>query len=203
MTNELTFRVIAVLLLLSMKVIRSRTQKRSDRIGEREAFETFRLDTVLLFSLGAFWSMSVVLYGLVPQWVAWAKLHLPIWMRSIGVAFGIGSLILLAWSDHHLGANFSPTLRIRDEHTLVQSGPYRCIRHPIYLSGVMFLIAMLLVTSNWFVGLCWAGVLVVYAHRIPIEENLMLEKFGDSYREYMNRTGRLLPKLGRRRSPSH
>lgn len=196
MNNELTYRVITLLLLLTMKFIRGRTQMIGDQRGQQEAYKTNRLDTVLLYTFGLSWSLSVVVYALVPQWIAWAQLDLPPWLRWVGVAFGLGSLSLLAWSDHHLGANFSPTLRVRDKHTLVQTGPYRRIRHPIYTSGIFFMIAMLLVSSNWFVGLCWSGVLVLYAHRIPREESMMLDSFGDEYRQYMNKTGRLLPKIG-------
>ena len=195
MTSELTYRVLALLLLLSMKWIRGRTQKRSDRSGNREAYRNHRIDTLMLFSLGLLWSLSVVVYALVPQWIAWASLNLADWLRWLGALVGIGSLALLAWSDHHLGENFSATLRIRAVHALFQTGPYRWIRHPIYTSGILFLIAMLLVTSNWFVGACWCGVLVLYAYRIPREESLMLQKFGDEYRVYMKKTGRLLPRI--------
>ena len=195
MTNELTFRIIAVGLLVCMKLIRSRTQKISDSTGNREAYKRNRIDSLLLYSMGILWSASVVVYGLAPQWIEWASLNLPAWLRWTGVGFGIASLALLAWSDHHLGKNFSATLRVRDSHTLVESGPYRRIRHPIYTSGTLFAIAMWLVTSNWVVGLCWSGVFILYAQRIPREEAMMLEEFGESYRDYMSRTGRLMPKI--------
>ena len=196
MTDELTYRVVALLLLLSMKMIRWRTQKFCDQSGQREGYKKNRVDTVILYLMGVTWSLSIVVYGLAPQWIEWAKLDLVHTLRWTGVAFGLGSISLLAWSDYHLGANFSPTLRVRDKHTLVQTGPYRWIRHPIYTSGVIFMIAMLLISSNWFVGLCWSGVIVLYAQRIPHEESMLLDKFGDEYRQYMNTTGKILPKFG-------
>ncbi len=196
MTNELTYRVLALLMLLSMKMIRWRTQKLCDQSGQREGYKKNRIDTAILYSMGVSWSLSVVVYALLPQWIEWAKLDMADWLRWIGVAFGLGSLALLAWSDHHLGENFSPTLRVREQHTLVQTGPYRWIRHPIYTSGMLFMMAMLLISSNWFVGLCWSGVIVLYAQRVPREEAMMLDEFGDEYRNYMNKTGRLLPKFG-------
>jgi protein-S-isoprenylcysteine O-methyltransferase Ste14 len=57
--------------------------------------------------------------------------------------------------------------------------------------------AMLLASSNWVVGLCLSGVLILYAYRMPREESMMLEAFGEEYRGYMKTTGRLLPKLNR------
>jgi protein-S-isoprenylcysteine O-methyltransferase Ste14 len=56
---------------------------------------------------------------------------------------------------------------------------------------------MFLASSIWVVGLCWSGVLVLYAQRIPREESMMLDTFGDEYRRYMKTTGRLLPKIDR------
>jgi protein-S-isoprenylcysteine O-methyltransferase Ste14 len=54
----------------------------------------------------------------------------------------------------------------------------------------------LLISANWLIGLTWAGMTIVdIASRIGFEESLMVEYFGDQYREYMNKTGRLLPKV--------
>lgn len=177
-----------------MKLIRTRTQKIADSVGNREAYKKNRLDTVIVFSLGLTWSLSIVIYFLVPQWIDWASLNLPHALRWTGVVIGIASIALLAWSDYHLGKNFSTTLRIRESHTLIESGPYRWIRHPIYAAGILFFIAMLLVTSNWLVGLCWSGVILLYAQRVPREEAMMLEAFGDEYQHYMQKTGRILPR---------
>ena len=87
------------------------------------------------------------------------------------------------------------TLRIREDHTLITTGPYRWIRHPIYSAGLLFGFAVFLLSANGFVGACWVGgCSLLYAHRIPNEEALMLEEFADEYRVYMQRTGRLLPR---------
>lgn len=197
MTNELTYRIIAISLLFGMKLIRARTQKIAGNANISDALKQNPLDTTLLLSMSIFWSLSVAIYAVLPQWIDWASLELDDWLRWVGVAFGIGSVALLAWSDHHLGRNFSPILRIRNEHTLVQTGPYRWVRHPIYTSGMLFVIAMLLVSSNWFVGLCWSSLLVLYVQRVSREEAMMLEQFGEQYRDYMQKSGRLIPRIFR------
>jgi protein-S-isoprenylcysteine O-methyltransferase Ste14 len=82
------------------------------------------------------------------------------------------------------------------DQALVTSGPYRFVRHPIYTAFLLILGSTLFISSNWLVGLAWIGMTVLEtASRIGFEESLMLEYFGDQYREYMKRTGRLLPKL--------
>ena len=82
------------------------------------------------------------------------------------------------------------------EQTLITSGPYRTIRHPIYTAFLLILGSTLLISANWLVGLCWIGMTMLeIVSRIRFEESLMVEYFGDEYRAYMQRTGRLLPKV--------
>jgi protein-S-isoprenylcysteine O-methyltransferase Ste14 len=106
------------------------------------------------------------------------------------------SLVLLVWVQRALGSNFSTTLHVREEHTLVTYGPYRWVRHPMYTVLYLFLIGVFLVTQNWFIG---AGFLIpltlIVAMRLDNEEAAMIEKFGDDYRQYMHRTGRFAPRV--------
>jgi protein-S-isoprenylcysteine O-methyltransferase Ste14 len=82
------------------------------------------------------------------------------------------------------------------DQALITSGPYRFIRHPIYTAFLLILGSTLLISANWLIGLTWLGMtLIEVISRIGFEENLMLEYFGDRYREYMKTTGRLLPRL--------
>lgn len=144
------------------------------------------------------WMLAPLLYMLHPPLMAWAAVPLPSWMRWLGAAWSAACSLLL-WSVHKaLDANFSPALRIRPGHTLVTQGPYRRVRHPMYTMGVMAWLAAGLLTANWFISL---GGLVFLAHslrRIPREEAMMIAAFGEAYRAYQQRTGRLLPRLKRR-----
>jgi protein-S-isoprenylcysteine O-methyltransferase Ste14 len=82
------------------------------------------------------------------------------------------------------------------EQTLITSGPYRFIRHPIYTAFLLILSSTLLISSNWLIGLFWAGMTILeIISRISFEESLMMEYFGDQYREYLKKTGRIFPKL--------
>ncbi|HEY9525701.1 MAG TPA: isoprenylcysteine carboxylmethyltransferase family protein, partial [Anaerolineales bacterium] len=86
--------------------------------------------------------------------------------------------------------------RMLKEQTLITSGPYRTIRHPIYTAFILILGSTLFISSNWLIGLCWAGMTILEViSRIGFEESLMLEFFGEQYREYMKKTGRLFPKV--------
>ena len=103
---------------------------------------------------------------------------------------------LLQWAQVTLGRSWSDTPRMMKEQALITSGPYQFIRHPIYTAFILILGSTLFISSNWTIGLTWAGMTVLdIASRIGFEESLMLEYFGEQYREYMTKTGRLLPRL--------
>jgi protein-S-isoprenylcysteine O-methyltransferase Ste14 len=98
--------------------------------------------------------------------------------------------------NHQLGPNFSSTLILRDGHQLIQDGPYRLVRHPMYTSFMVMLTGLLLLSANWIVGGAAIGfVLLLMALRTPREERMLLSHFGDEYRRYMERTGRYLPRI--------
>jgi protein-S-isoprenylcysteine O-methyltransferase Ste14 len=110
----------------------------------------------------------------------------------------LAAALWLFWRSHHdLGANWSPSLEIGEQHALVTRGVYRHIRHPMYASQVLWSLAQMLLLPNWVAG--WGGLvsfLPLYLSRIPNEERMMLDHFGEAYREYCARTGRILPRLG-------
>jgi protein-S-isoprenylcysteine O-methyltransferase Ste14 len=80
--------------------------------------------------------------------------------------------------------------------TLITHGVYRTIRHPMYASGSLLSLAQALLLQNWVAGP--AGVvafLPLYFVRVPREEQMMLDHFGDDYRSYAAQTGRIVPRL--------
>ena len=112
----------------------------------------------------------------------------------------IGMLVFLCgiWMIYRahkdLGRSFSYTLEIREQHQLVTNGIYRYIRHPIYAAFLLWTIAQAMLLPNWVVACCAPLVLgLLLAVRVPREERMMLDTFGDSYRAYMSRTARFVP----------
>ena len=118
----------------------------------------------------------------VPRWVRWA-----------GLALGVTSVGLFAWTHAVLGRFWSTALQLRGGHRLITAGPYARIRHPMYTAILGWLTSLGLVLGSW-VPLVFAALGALnFMLRIPPEEKMMLERFGDEYRAYMKRTGRLLP----------
>ena len=104
---------------------------------------------------------------------------------------------MLIWVFLSLGKNITDTVVTRRDHTLVTTGPYRWVRHPFYLATGAAVVANSLVTANWFLALTSGLAFGLIVLRTRIEEEKLIERFGDDYRSYMNRTGRFLPRLGR------
>jgi protein-S-isoprenylcysteine O-methyltransferase Ste14 len=117
----------------------------------------------------------------------------PTWLRWAGLGLGVASLGLFAWTHTVLGRFWSPYLQLRPGHQLMTGGPYARIRHPMYSAIVGWLMSLGLVAATW-TPLVFATLGALYFRlRIQGEEKMMLQEFGDEYREYMKRTGRLLP----------
>lgn len=116
------------------------------------------------------------------------------WLAWIGAAlFAIALWIF--WRAHRaLGRNFSPTLAVREQHTLVTGGIYGYMRHPMYTAFWLWVIAQALLLQNWLVAICgFAGWGILFFGRIGEEEALMRETFGDEYEAFARRTKRLVP----------
>ena len=152
------------------------------------------LDIILVGIAGV--GMAVPLLYLFTPWLDFANYNLPGWCGWVGTAAFAGAIFMLWRSHADLGRNWSATLRITQQHSLVTSGVYRHVRHPMYTAHLLWAIAQGLLLANWIAG--WAFLLLslpLYLMRIPKEEQMMLENFGEEYREYMNRTGRLIPRM--------
>jgi len=145
--------------------------------------------------------LGILVWTFAPKLMEWSALPLPIWARWAGLVLGVFSIFLNAWSHKtlstKLGEDFDPMLRLLKVPALVKDGPYTKMRHPIYLAFLLMQTSVLLLTSNWVIGLCGIAIIIsVIVIRIPEEENLLIEQFGAEYREYMKSTGIFFPKFG-------
>jgi protein-S-isoprenylcysteine O-methyltransferase Ste14 len=135
-------------------------------------------------------------YLFKPGILRWASFSVPEPWRWAGGLLATVALGLLVWIQVELGTNFSGELRIRRDHHLVLSGPYRYVRHPMYGTFLLLCAGSLLMTANWFFGgIGLVVVLTVMLLRTGREERMLIETFGESYLQYAARTGRFLPRL--------
>jgi protein-S-isoprenylcysteine O-methyltransferase Ste14 len=164
--------------------------------GEKKAVTQFdRLEKILLLVMFPPTLVLPLLYLFTPL-LAFADYHLPAFVPWCGAVVLVISLWLFWRSHADLGQNWSVSLELREGHQLVTQGVYRPIRHPMYASIWLWAIAQGMLLENWLAG--WSVVPVfaaMYFLRTPREEKLMCEFFGEEYRQYMQRTGRLLPRI--------
>lgn len=193
---ELAFKIILILVFTVFSFIRIRYQLKARKAGYVTVISESKKYSILLALLICYEVFTLFLFLLYPQALAFANISLPLWLQFLGVIIAAGALCLFIWVHRNLGKYFSISLKVYSEHQLVDTGPYRWVRHPMYTAFYLLHIAAFLMTANWFIGITWtAGLTAIMLLRISREEKMMLEIFGDKYRAYMDRTGRFLPKL--------
>ena len=117
-------------------------------------------------------------------------------LAALGVVVALAALAMFHLTHKALGRNWSVSLQMRENHKLVTEGIYARIRHPMYSAFWLWALAQALLLPNWVAG--FSGIVgfgTLYLLRIGDEERMMTESFGDEYRAYMARTGRLWPKF--------
>lgn len=190
---EIQFKFILAVFLLMSTGIRLYYQR------NRRGFETAIIKHemrekvfIVLFGLG----LIPVIFYLLTSRLKPFSFSLPARVRWLGGGLILAGNLLFIWSHRALGRNWTPFLEIRKGHTLVTNGPYRFVRHPMYLAFFLIGIGVSLLSANWIVALSYMLPMTnMYLFRISDEEKMMEEQFGKKYKEYMQNTGRLIPKL--------
>jgi protein-S-isoprenylcysteine O-methyltransferase Ste14 len=112
-----------------------------------------------------------------------------------GLLFIVVGLLMREWAIVKLGQFFSRTVQIKSEHQLITDGPYRWLRHPAYTGMIFIYLGIALAIGTWLGAVITTGLmLAAILYRIRVEEQVLIEKFGDEYRDYMKRTWGLLPR---------
>jgi protein-S-isoprenylcysteine O-methyltransferase Ste14 len=117
------------------------------------------------------------------------------------ILFFIGTVLLIVglsfsvWARVVLGRNWSGTVTIKKDHELIQSGPYRWVRHPIYTGIILGFLGSAVARNSPAGYLGVALVAVGFWFKLQREETWLRETFGDSYAQYADKTARLIPFL--------
>jgi len=116
-------------------------------------------------------------------------------VRVVGLAIGLAGALFLAWASVVLGRLMIHEAAIRADHALVERGPYRFVRHPVYAGYLALLFGSGVASLNVVVLLLWPLSLLGILIQATSEEKLLRQKFGPTYERYARRTGRLFPRF--------
>jgi len=132
--------------------------------------------------------------GLAPALARLPGGRLPPASGPAGVGVMAAGLALRTWSMRALGRYYSRTLRTADDQVVVESGPYRVIRHPGYLGSIMVWTGFGVASGSAAAALGVAALMgAAYTRRIAVEEDMLTGTLGAAYTEYSRRTKRLIP----------
>ncbi|MFC1611409.1 protein-S-isoprenylcysteine O-methyltransferase [Myxococcota bacterium] len=192
---------------LALLIIISTVRKvHEHKAGRRSSLKGIPIPEATMMMLWGLAAGVLPLFYMFSPWLDFANLpfEMPLALRVIGVALFVFAIWLLHRSHADLGKHWSPTVELKHDHALVSEGVYKRIRHPMYAAHVPWGIAQALLLPNLIAGpLALILIFAVMALRIPREERAMIEEFGDTYRRYMERTGRILPECFVDPDPPH
>jgi len=115
-------------------------------------------------------------------------------LRYLGIAAFAAGLAIRWYAIVHLGRFFTVNVAIAAGHRLIDTGPYRFVRHPSYTGALMAFLGLALCLANWAsLAVMLVPIFLVFLRRMHVEEGALLQAFGDQYRDYMHRTKRLIP----------
>ena len=166
-------------------------------LASREAKPTERQEPIvsrllhilpLLLACWLLWADRVPGHLLNERLFPWAPWEF--WAGAATTAFG---LVVAIWARVHIGRNWSGTVTIKQDHELVATGPYAHVRHPIYTGLLIALVGSAMARGEWrgvvAVALAWAALW----RKVQLEEQWMIERFGNQYTIYRRRVPALIP----------
>lgn len=114
-------------------------------------------------------------------------------LESLGLLVVLAGFSIRNIARRTLGNYFLNGINSLRKHKLVKQGIYRHIRHPIYLGAILLNLGSILLFSSLLGFLVMMGYIPFVLYRIRIEEKILIEKFGKEYRDYMNKTKKIIP----------
>ena len=206
MDMNLFFRITFLSLWISLGIVRGyygkKTKTHDSLVGIKDKLKTadsemgkgLMILTAIITVIGV---VGLILYLLAPPWWTWTHLPLGEWIQWIGIIVSTIPLFYLIWVHRHLDNQWSIALEIQENHKLITTGPYRRVRHPMYLGIFVYTIGLCFISIDVLVILFFVFSIWINYRRIPSEEQMMIDQFGEEYIEYMKRTGKLIPSMRR------
>ena len=193
--SDFVFRIAFIVIFTSLTIVRVTYKRRAGALGEGifPKSEGCLLNCIRGV-LGSTLFFRVFFFIAFPEALPYAYINLPKPARLVGAAGGLCGVFIIALSHNALGKNFSSTVIIKKNHNLVTTGPYRTVRHPMYLGYLILFISVFLLSENWVIGVSGSGIILsLMTLRLRKEEKELINRFGIQYITYMRKTGKFFP----------
>lgn len=148
-------------------------------------------------SLGTLW-VVIIISIFIGVFISYA-VKAPVCSHSVaisyvGLSFVLLGVILRLIIIKSLGKFFTVDVTIRENHQLKKDGIYKYLRHPSYAASLISFLGMGIALNNWFsLLIIVVPVFCAFAYRIKVEEEALIQQFGNEYIEYKKRTKGLIP----------
>lgn len=190
-THPLAAILFAVALAICAAPELGRLLTRHHREGAvaRDSGSLLVLLSLLALSIFAAWIMAFLAPGA-------AMIHGRAFIFGVGVALILAGTALRSYAIRVLGRYFVITVAVGPDQQVVESGPYRLIRHPSYTGALLALLGIALALTNWasLAAIIFCNA-IGFGYRVMVEERVLARTLGQPYIAYMRRTRRLIPYL--------
>lgn len=115
------------------------------------------------------------------------------WLALAGLLLIVAGVLFACWARYILGSNWSSEVQLKQGHELIERGPYRWARHPIYTGILLALLGTVVLLGEWRALLGFAIMFVSFWRKLRLEEAWLGEYFGPAYADYMRRVKALIP----------
>jgi protein-S-isoprenylcysteine O-methyltransferase Ste14 len=208
MLDAAVIRVLSIILavgVISCLAVPLFSRRERKDLGSVKASKPtgFILNQFFIFQVSFLPLIFLMLGTVTPSWVCGTLLNLAFngieYLQAVSVPLFLIGAILAGWSGLAMKQFMRPRVEVREKHELVTRGPYSHIRHPLYTSIILMTLAPALLLFHIVLVISFLGCLYIVYRRTVLEEELLAseEGFGQAYRDYMQKTGRFLPKLER------
>jgi protein-S-isoprenylcysteine O-methyltransferase Ste14 len=166
-----------------ISAVRTKQVVRAESIGSR-------LSHLIPLGLGA---ALLTFHRFGGPWLAmrvYAQTVWSFWSGAALVALGLGFAV---WARLHLAGNWSGTVTLKQDHSLIRTGPYRLARHPIYTGILLAILGSAIAEAEWRGFVALALITLAFLRKIAIEERFLTAHFGDAYARYRAEVPALVP----------
>ena len=196
MTQDLISKFFFALLFFLLLVVRNifSIKHRKGMINIKNTQEGKTNFIIRRFILGPVLGIFMIFYFINPPWMNFFLIPFPQFVIWIGAFLGLCGILFLIWVHIYLGKEWSADLKFNTDHKLIETGPYSKIRHPMYTALFVIYLAFGIISLNYILLAVFILIIISSILRVPDEEKMMIEKFGERYKIYMQNTGRFLPR---------